>query len=55
MHSRKQLAEVIEQIINTETIQVESSTIDDYKKLNDKCDDVINKIKHRKSKKINGG
>jgi len=29
---------------------VKSTIIEDYKKLNDKCDDVISKIQERKSK-----
>jgi uncharacterized spore protein YtfJ len=34
----------------TELVEVEPSTIEDYKKLNDKCDAVISKIKNRKKK-----
>lgn len=54
MHARKRLANVIEQIVTSEkeTLQeVETSTIDEYKKLNEKCDVVIDKIKTRKGKK----
>lgn len=54
MHSRKRLAKVIDQIIVSEQEQVtevEASTIDEYKKLNEKCDTVITKIKARKGKK----
>jgi hypothetical protein len=54
MRARKRLAEVIDQILTVETTQkesVEASTVDEYKKLNDKCDAVIGKIKNRKSKK----
>lgn len=54
MHSRKQLATVIDQILTTEKEQLEeleTTTVDDYKKLNDKCDVVIGKIKNRKGKK----
>jgi hypothetical protein len=53
MHSRKRLANVIDQILTSEKEQleeVEASTVDDYKKLNDKCDEVICKIKKRKGK-----
>jgi hypothetical protein len=53
MHSRKRLANVIDQILTSEKEQleeVEASTVDDYKKLNDKCDAVIGKIKKRKGK-----
>lgn len=54
MHSRKRLAKVIDQILTTEQEQVEeleTTTVDDYKKLNEKCDAVIGKIKNRKGKK----
>lgn len=56
MHSRKQLANVIDQILTSEeekVSEVEASTIDEYKKLNEKCDTVITKIKNRKGKKNN--
>jgi hypothetical protein len=45
---------VIDQIVSSDeqTIkEAESATINDYQKLNDKCDVVISKIKNRKSKK----
>jgi hypothetical protein len=54
MHSRKRLANVIDEIITLETKQleeVETSIVDDYKKLNDKCDATIGKFKNRKSRK----
>ena len=55
MHSRKQLATVIDQILTTDekdkVEEIQASTVDDYKKLNDKCDAVIGKIKNRKGKK----
>jgi hypothetical protein len=54
MHSRKRLAKVIDQILTSEQEQLEeleTTTVDDYKKLNDKCDAVIGKIKNRKSNK----
>jgi hypothetical protein len=55
MHARKRLANVIEQIVTSEKEKleevVETSTIDEYKKLNEKCDLVIDKIKTRKGKK----
>ncbi len=54
MHSRKRLANVIDQILTSEKEQleeIETTTVDEYKKLNDKCDAVIVKIKNRKSKK----
>lgn len=40
-----------EKIILMDSIEVEEQTINDYKKLNDKCDIVITKIKVRKEKK----
>lgn len=56
MHARKRLANVIDQIVTSETqkleeVVAETSTIDEYKKLNEKCDVVIDKIKTRKGKK----
>lgn len=53
MYSRKQLAIVIDQILTETDVvkEVDSSTVDDYNKLNDKCDIVIDKIKSRKGKK----
>lgn len=54
MHSRKRLANVIDQILTSEKEQleeVEATIVDDYKKLNDKCDNTITNIKTRKSKK----
>jgi len=50
--SHKQLARVIDQVLEgqEEKAEVDQSTVDDYKKLNDKCDVVISKIKDRKSK-----
>lgn len=54
MHSRKRLANVIDQVLTSDKEQLEeleTTTVDDYKKLNDKCDAVISKIKIRKSKK----
>jgi len=49
---RKQLTTVIDKIVTTaaDTTTVEPEIIDDYKKLNDKCDDVITKIRNRKEK-----
>lgn len=52
MHARKQLANVIEQVLEQDSDpDVDSSTLEEYKKLNDKCDVVISKIKVRKGKK----
>ena len=51
MRSRKQLAEVIDIIVDTKEADIEPSTIDEYKQLNKKCDTVIEKIKTRKRKK----
>ncbi|MGI0058143.1 MAG: hypothetical protein ACREBJ_00105 [Nitrosotalea sp.] len=54
MHASKRLANVIEEIITSEqeiTAEVEASTLDEYKKLNERCDVVIGKIKTRKGKK----
>lgn len=54
MHSRKRLANVIDQILTSEKEQleeVETTIVEDYKKLNDKCEATITNIKIRKSKK----
>jgi hypothetical protein len=52
MHARKQLAHVIEQVLEQDQdTDIDQSTVEDYKKLNDKCDIVIGKIKGRKGKK----
>lgn len=54
MHSRKRLANVIDQILTTEKEElekVEESIVEDYKKLNDKCDATIVKFNNRKGKK----
>jgi len=54
MHSRKRLANVIDQILTSEKEQleeVETTIVEDYKKLNDKCEATISHIKTRKSKK----
>lgn len=52
MHARKQLAQVIDKVLEADTDEnVESTLVEEYKKLNGKCDDVISKIKIRKSKK----
>jgi hypothetical protein len=54
MQSQKQLASVIDQILTADSsAKLEESTVDEYKKLNDKCDQVIGKIKSRKDKKNN--
>lgn len=52
----KSLAKVIEEVLdgeqeNDQIKNVDLSIIDDYKKLNDKCDVVIGKINNRKGKK----
>ena len=53
MHSRKQLAEVIDQLITDNEVEpdIEPSIVDEYKQLDKKCDVVIDKIKNRKGKK----
>jgi len=51
---RKQLAAAITQLVDIDPEVkegIDNSTIEDYKKLNDKCDKVISKIKSRKGKK----
>lgn len=57
MHSRKQLANVIDQILTSEQEQfeeveaVDTSTVNGYKKLNEDCEATLKKIKGRKGKK----
>jgi hypothetical protein len=51
---RKQLSTAIEMVISSipsQTENVESEILEDYEKLNEKCDKVITKIKVRKEKK----
>jgi len=53
MSNRKQLASVIEEIIVSEHLDVDDvseQTIEEYKSLNQKCDQIISKIKDRKGK-----
>lgn len=55
MQSRKLLNSFIEEMINNNLFSTNSSVIDEYKELNDKCEDVIAKIKARKKEKIDRG
>lgn len=50
MQSRKQLAHVIDELLTSEDaeLSLDQSTLDEYKKLNEKCDVVIDKIRKRK-------
>ena len=48
MHVRKQLAQVIDQILETEQEEIEPSTVEEYKKLGESCDQVLEKNKKRK-------
>ena len=53
MSSRKRLATVIDQILTSEKDQaenVEASIVDDYKKLNEKCDATMDRFNSRKKK-----
>jgi len=52
MNHRRQLANVIEDILISDYLDVENvsaTTIQEYKSLNEKCDQVISKIKKRKT------
>ena len=53
MPARKQLATVIDEVLtcNEEVKAVENALVEEYKKLNNKCDVVIDKIKARKKNK----
>lgn len=51
---RRQLNTVAAEIVVTEPLpleDLEDATVEEYKKLNDKCDQVISKIKGRKERK----
>ena len=48
MQPRKQLAHVIDELLTSEDVSLDQSTLDEYKKLNEKCDVVIDKIRKRK-------
>lgn len=51
---RRQLSTTSEAVTLTESIaieEVEEATVEDYKKLNEKCDKIISKIKDRKKRK----
>jgi len=58
MHSRKRLANVIDQILTSEQEKLEeveavdASTVNSYQKLNEDCEATLNKIKGRKKKNI---
>ena len=52
-NSNRQLNAAIEDIVIGEDVVIEEvpdTTLNDYEKLNDKCDTVISKIKNRKKK-----
>jgi hypothetical protein len=50
MHSRKQLAEVIDQIFeqDEEAADIEQTTVEEYKKLDNKCSRILERAKKRK-------
>lgn len=52
MHSRKQVAAVLDQILDSEEVsqEIEPETVKEYKRLNEKCDQVICRIKDRKKR-----
>jgi len=56
MHSRKRLANVIDQILTSEQEKLEEveavdvSTVNSYQKLNEDCEATLKKIKGRKKK-----
>lgn len=54
MPRKRQSSAASEAIVITESISIETledTTVEDYKKLNDKCDKVISRIKVRKERK----
>lgn len=44
---RKQLNLVLDQVVNN-VEEIEPELLEDYRKLNDRCDVILNKIKQRK-------
>jgi hypothetical protein len=51
MAHRKQINANMDKLLSEETVApIEPELIDEYKKLNEKCDSVITKIKTRKAK-----
>ena len=51
--SRKNIdANISKLLAEEDLLSVESTIIDEYKELNDKCDTVITKIKKRKNSKL---
>jgi len=51
--SRKNIdANISKRLAEEDLLSVESTIIDEYKELNDKCDTVITKIKKRKNSKL---
>jgi len=54
MHSRKQMAEVLDQILEVEEVEqvIEPEVVEEYKRLNDKCEHVICRIHDRKKKRL---
>lgn len=51
--SRKNIdANISKRLAEEDLISVESTIIDEYKELNEKCDTVITKIKKRKNSKL---
>ena len=55
MGTRKLLNSFIEEMITASLFSPTHSVMDEYRELNDKCEDVIKKIKARKNDKTNGG
>jgi hypothetical protein len=50
MHSQKQLATVIDQVIDETIEKEETSSADKCKQLNEKCDIVLEKVKSKKAR-----
>jgi hypothetical protein len=51
MQPRKQLAHVIDELLASEEVSLEQTTLDEYKKLSEACDEVLEKIRKRKQEK----
>jgi hypothetical protein len=52
MHSRKQVAAVLDQILDKQEVvqEIEPQIVEEYKRLNEKCEQVICRIKDRKKR-----
>ena len=50
MHSQKQLATAIDQVLAATEVKEEVSSVDKCQQLNEKCDIVLEKVKNKKAR-----